>query len=230
HHVLGRVLLRLDGDSGRPRALDRRRANTRAAPLEQELGRGGNDRPAVAVQRLRDERPERRERARKPERVAVEVGAQMLDEIHLVDVAFGDRIANGLDAVRVLALGPARVPRSDRVRARWGLRRLERIRDRGQHTGLRWSRRARAPERIRAAIADVDLRNRVVPAEEALVPERGLELGYRLELDGHAQTVRATCRSHSTPSSRSETGTRSSAEWMRVAARSGVIVRYGKKP
>ena len=49
HHVLRRVLGRLDGHTGGPRAFDRRRAYAQAAALEQELRRRGDDRPSVAL-------------------------------------------------------------------------------------------------------------------------------------------------------------------------------------
>ena len=51
HHVLGGVLLglaQLAADAGRPGALDRLRPDPVAAAGEEELGRGGDDRPAVA--------------------------------------------------------------------------------------------------------------------------------------------------------------------------------------
>src|SRR5512133_237499 len=46
----------------------------------------------------------------------------------------------------------------------------------------------------------------------------------------HPPICRATCRRKRTPSSRSSTAIRSSAEWTRRAATSGSIVRIGKKP
>ena len=61
---------------------------------EEELRRGGDDRPAVAGQRPR---PERREARGQRGRIAVEVRAQVLDEIDLVDVAAPDRLAHRLD-------------------------------------------------------------------------------------------------------------------------------------
>src|SRR2546430_1100404 len=154
----------------------------------------------------------------------------MLDQVHLVDVAFGDRSTNDVDRVGVFAFAPARLPRSYRIRTRCRARRIERIGDGGERTGLRRCGCIRTAQILRAAIADVHARDDVVAAEEALVPERGLELVERVELGGHPHTARAACRSQSTPSSRSETGTRPSAEWMSAAASSGAIVRYGKKP
>src|SRR5207253_7113012 len=86
------------------------------------------------------------------------------------------------------------------------------------------------PQHLGAAVADVHARDRAVALEEPVRAQRGLELCERRELDGHPQTARAACRSQSRPSSRSATGTRSSAEWMSVAATSADIVRSGKKP
>ncbi len=115
HHVLGGVLRRLDRNARGPRALDRRRPHAVAAPREQQLRRGGDDRPAVACERLRLERTQRRERARQAGGIAVERRAQVLDEVHLVDVALRDRRAHRLDRGRVLGLAPARPPLADRV-------------------------------------------------------------------------------------------------------------------
>ena len=230
HHVLGRVLRRLDRHARRARALDRRRADARAATREQELGRRGDDRPAVAFERLRLERSQTGKRAGKRRGIAVELGAQMLHEVHLIHVAFGDCRTHDVDRFRIVALAPRRVPLADGIRARRTARRLERVRDSGQAARLGRSRRSRPAQRIGCAVADEDARDRVLAGEEAVGSERRLELGERVELDRHPPIVCATCRSQSTPSSRSEAGTRSSAEWISVAASSGAIVRYGKKP
>ena len=64
HHVLGRVLRVVDVLARRPRALDRHRQQRRPAPREEALGRGRDDRPAVADERPRRKRPQRRERGR----------------------------------------------------------------------------------------------------------------------------------------------------------------------
>src|SRR2546421_7309810 len=93
--------------------------------------------------------------------------------------------------------------------------------------GLRRHGLARAPEPAREAVAEIDVREDVVAAPEALLVERLLELGDRRELD-HANAC-AAWRRNSTPSSRSETGTRSSAEWISFAISSGSI-RAGRKP
>ena len=55
HHVLGRVLLggtQLGGGAARARALDRHRPDPVAAAGEEELRRGGHDRPVVGDERL----------------------------------------------------------------------------------------------------------------------------------------------------------------------------------
>ena len=46
--------------------------------------------------------------------ISVEVRAEVLHEVDLVDVTLGDRRANSVHRVRVLHLGPASVPVSDR--------------------------------------------------------------------------------------------------------------------
>jgi hypothetical protein len=70
--VLGGVLLALDVLAERARALDRRRPD-RGRGGEEELGRGGDDRPAVAGERPRRER---RERAASAPRVAANGAAE----------------------------------------------------------------------------------------------------------------------------------------------------------
>src|ERR1700746_2962997 len=50
HHVLGVVLLRLDRNAGGTSPLDRRGADDSASLLQQQLRRGGDDRPALALQ------------------------------------------------------------------------------------------------------------------------------------------------------------------------------------
>ena len=115
HHVLGGVLLRLRqvGLAERPRPLDRLRPDPAAASREEELGRGGDDRPAVTGKRARLERPERRERGREPGRVAAKRRRQVLDEVDLVDVAGRDRRAHALDGSAVRGLVPGRLPLAD---------------------------------------------------------------------------------------------------------------------
>src|SRR5262249_4181302 len=145
-----------------------------------------------------------------------EVCSEVLDEIHLIDVALRDRCAHDVHGIRVLVLPPAHAPRPDGVVA--GTRRsragaFDAIRNRRQRTRLWRHRRARAAEMTRRAIANVDVGDHTVATEEAFRLERRLELSERCELDSHAHTVCAACRSQSTQSSRSATGTRSSAEW-----------------
>ena len=99
-------------------------------------------------------------------RIAVELGAQMLHEVDLVDVALGDRRPHRLDRGGVLGLGPARAATSPIAYApgrapRRGAR-LDRVRDGGQRARLRRRRRRRAPQRVGAAVADVDARDDVV--------------------------------------------------------------------
>src|SRR5690348_17763253 len=142
----------------------------------------------------------------------------MLDETDLVHVALVDRGAPRLDRSRVLLRAPRRLPRADRERSARGTRRVDRVRDLRERAGLRRRRCARA-------VGDED-----VCHVELLRRESRLQLLERVELDGHPSRARAACRIHSTPSSRSATGMRSSAEWMSVALTSAGIVRMGKKP
>src|SRR4029078_6241467 len=138
---------------------------------------------------------------------------QMLDEIHLVHVAFEDRRAHRLDRPRVVVLVPRRTPPPDRVVAAVRPRRVERVCNRRQAARLRCARRG-------GAVRDEDARD----VERLLGVERGFELP-----EGHDSNVRAAWRNHARPSSRSSIGMRSSAEWMIWAISSGCI-RIGKKP
>src|SRR5207237_10227828 len=87
------------------------------APREEELRRGGDDRPAVALERPRDERPEWRECARESRGVAVERRGEVLDEIDLVHVATLDRGLRGDDRFGIPGVVPAALPVAERVRA-----------------------------------------------------------------------------------------------------------------
>src|SRR5256885_16504249 len=100
----------------------------------------------------------------------------MLDEIHLVDIAFGDRRTNDVDRVGVLAFAPARVPRSNGIRTGCGARRIERVGNGGQRAGLPRGGCGRTAQDLRAAIAAGHVRGGAVTAEEALVPGGGLAL------------------------------------------------------
>ena len=152
-----------------------------SALLQHELGRGGDDRPAVADERMRLERAQRSERGSERGWVALELGPEMLHEVHLVHVALVDRVADGLDRGRVLALAPGGAPLADRERAARGLCSLERVGDRRKPARLRRRRRA-------GAVGDEDARDVVV-----LRGERGLELREGRELDRQARH-RLRCR------------------------------------
>ena len=116
HHVLGGVLRPTPPGPSAPSGrvpligfVQTRRPRRR----EEELGRGGDDRPAVTGERARLERPERRERSREPGRVAAKRRRQVLDEVDLVDVAGRDRRAHALDGSAVRSLVPGRLPLAD---------------------------------------------------------------------------------------------------------------------
>ena len=117
HDVLGGVLLRLAqlaADVRRPGALDRFRPDPVATAGEEELRRARDDRPAVAGERLGMERAQARETRRQAGGVAREGRAEVLDEVHLVDVAAGDRRLHGLDRLRVGVVLPRPPPFADR--------------------------------------------------------------------------------------------------------------------
>ena len=153
HHVLGRVLRRLDRHAGGPRALDRRRAQQRRraararAPATRRRsssrrptsGRGSSGRSGASARAS-------------AARVAVERRREVLDEIHLVDVALGDRGAHRLDRRRVLRVAPGRAAsrrsRTRPARTSASARRLDRVRDQRQRARLRRRRRRVAPQRV----------------------------------------------------------------------------------
>ncbi len=99
HHVLGRVLRVVDVLAERTRALDRHRPDAIGLAREEELGRRGDDRPAVAFERRGVQRAER---GCQPRRVALERRREVLHEVHLVDVAAPDRLTHLFDRGGVL--------------------------------------------------------------------------------------------------------------------------------
>src|SRR5579859_4340355 len=176
------------------------------------------------------ERLQRRECAGEPGRVTLELRGEMLHEVDLVDVAAGDRRAHRLDRRRVRLVRPGPCPVADAI-DRGAVRGRPGSPDRDgaerEPAGLPRHGLAGPAQRARETVAEVDVRDDIVAAPEALLVERLLELRDRRELDHSG--ARAACRRKSTPSSRSETGTRSSAEWIRRAIRSGSM-RAGKNP
>src|SRR5207248_8716964 len=140
--VLGRVLRIVDVLAGGPGPLDRARHELSAASRQEELRRGGDDRPAVAGERSRHEWPQVRERGRELRGLALEGGRQVLDEVHLVDVAARDRLPNRLDRLAVLGIAPAALPGAEERATDGHERRLVRGPDpareeRQRGTGLR---------------------------------------------------------------------------------------------
>ena len=108
--MLGRVLRALDVLAGRTGALDRHRDEPRAAAGEEQLGRGGDDRPA---RRRRTGAAAAGAAARalaRAARVAGERRGEMLDEVDLVDVAARDRGAHRLDRLCVALVVPGPLP------------------------------------------------------------------------------------------------------------------------
>jgi hypothetical protein len=177
HHVLGGVLLTLDVLSERPRSLDRRSPDATAAPGEEEFGRGGDDRPAVARQQPRAERAEpARQRLSAPG----ERRREMLDEIDLIDVAAPDRGAHGLDRFGVVRIGPRPLPLSHRDVSQGQT--LGRV-SKGHGRQRQWARlgrlRCRGPaEWLREAVAEVEIRLAFLAArrEEPVLAQVGLDL------------------------------------------------------
>ena len=126
------------------------------------------------------ERAKRREAGRETRGIALEGGAQVLDEVDLVDVAAADRLLGGLDRGRVALVVPAALPVTDPERARRGrlfLTRVDAGGEQRQPAGLWRIRPARAPERVRAAVAEDDVGDVVLACKEARVVEVGLDLG-----------------------------------------------------
>ena len=183
HHVLGGVLRVVDVLADRARALDRHRPEPLAAAREEELRRGGDDRPAVAEQRPRVQRRERRERSREPRRVALEARGEVLDEVDLVDVATRDRGAHLVDRGAVVVGRPRLLPLPDPERSSSD-RLLTFVRgpDAGRHDGQRAGLRRRRPrlpaERLREAVAEVDV------GDETFAQLVGQVLLERLECAG----------------------------------------------
>ena len=135
HHVLCAVLLALDVDAGGPGALDRHGHEPVAAAGEEELGRGRHDRPAAAGERLRVEWAQVAEGQRERGRIARERRREVLDEVHLVDVAAGDRRAHRPDRGGVALVVPAALPLPDLVAGRRDARGCSTGRTRQARTG-----------------------------------------------------------------------------------------------
>ena len=177
HHVLGGVLLALDVLAERARPLDRRRPDAPAAPGEEELGRGGHDGPAVAGERPR---PERAEPVRERGRAAVERRREVLDEVDLVDVPAPDRLAHRLDRLAVVGLGPGPLPLANRdVSQGQSLGRVPHGHGRErQRARLRRRGRVRAAQRLREAVAEIEIRLERLAAgrEEASLAQVRLDL------------------------------------------------------
>ena len=182
HHVLGGVLLRpgeLVRLPERPRSLDRHRPDALPAPRQEELGRRRHDRPAVADERLRVQRAQLPELGRERARLARERRGQMLDEVHLVDVATRDRLTDALDRSLVLLRSPGRVPRSDDealmalrldVRASPLARTRQAASGSGQGSG--GGGEALAANDLREAVAEVEVGREALAARGRRTPAR----------------------------------------------------------
>ena len=231
HHVLRRVLRRLDRHAGGPRSLDRRRADAccraaraaaratrrRSSSRHPTSGSGSSGRSGASARAS-------------PSGIAVEVGAQVLHEVDLVDVALGDRRAHRVD--RVLRTPPRvqrRSPLADREAARRradASRRLDRVRDQraaGTAPAARRARRGaarrrRGSRRRRARTTSSRSKN---PSAASAGSSSASDPSSTVNRRRPAPRSAASRR----PSSRSSTGTRSSAEWMSCAATSGGIAR-----
>ena len=166
-------------------------------------------------------------------RVAGERRAQVLHEIHLVDVAARDRRAHRVDRRGVVGGCPGRLPLTGaeptRVRVHT-TRSSVAAASSGSAARLRRRRRVVAAQRLRQAVGEEDVATSQPAAAHVLLEL--LERARRLVQLEHRypQTDCAAWRSQRTPSSRSSTGTRSSAEWMSRAAVSESIARDGKNP
>ena len=204
HHVLGPVLAaggdRL-GRVGRPRALDRHRPHPVAARPQEELGRRRDDRPAVAVHRGRELGAQRSERPLDARRVARERRPQVLDEVHLVDVAapdrgprLGDRRARAATATtsaptpppctsqqrgQTPMLHPARADPAGGGGERARLRRARRRPGRSRGRGRRRVRGAAARKSSMRSKASAGRRVEHEPAAVAVTVGRAVPMPYR---------------------------------------------------
>ena len=172
-----------------------------AAAGEEQLGRGGDDRPAVARRAAAAASGRSGASAgREPGRVAVERRREVLDEVHLVDVAARDRRAHRLDrgarSPRRPASAPTRRPGSELVPV-WHCAGRGRIAAAASGQRARLGRRrprargaARRPGRSRGR-----RRRRRRRAEEASPARHSSSSARRRRLvQLNAQTVRAAWR------------------------------------
>ena len=208
HHVLGRVLLRLgqplDTPGGRVPLIGivqtRRPRRARKSSGEAETiaqpsptsGRGASGRSGASARR------ERR-------RVAAERRREVLDEVHLVDVAGGDRVANGLDRSartrrrsRSAPTRPTRPSNTAVARTAWLVCGADVDGGRRQRARLGRRRRRGRGGALREAVAEVDVGDETVGAalEEPFAAQGALDLRERAKLlHGPTLTSRRCCAS-----------------------------------
>src|SRR5581483_9642086 len=140
HHVLGDVLRIVHVVPGRPRALDRARHEPAPPAREEELRRRRDDRPAVAGERARLQRPEWGKCGGEALGRPLERRGEVLDEVDLVRVAARDRTANGPDRGRVPLVVPRSLPLAQVTTCyllRFGSRRPYAAGEQGQRARLR---------------------------------------------------------------------------------------------
>jgi hypothetical protein len=106
----------------------------------------------------------------------------VLDEVHLVDVAAGDRPPHRLDRRAVLRLAPAALPVAEEIATVAYRRRLGRgpdpaCEERQRRAGLRRRRERGTTERFREPVPEKEVGDDVVPAPEPFVGEIRLERG-----------------------------------------------------
>ena len=166
----------------RPRPLDRHRPDPVAASGEEELGRSGDDGPAVGDERIAMQRPKRRESRGERPRIAGEGRPQVLYEIDLIHVAPRDGVAHVLDCLAILGGRPGLLPRAD-------LEALVRLSDEGvvvaHHARGERERRARlrrrrgcaSAERPRESVAEKEVGDEELTSwyEEAAIAQPRLE-------------------------------------------------------
>ncbi len=166
------------GRRQRPRSLDRHRPDAPSTAREEQLGRSGDDRPAVADQRARLEWVEGSERDGEPRGVAAKGCGEVLDEIDLVDRPPGDRSPGGLDRTAVPLVRPAALPPSDpeaSCRRRLPVRRPDPNRGGRQRARFRRVGRVRAADRPGEGVAEVEVGDEAVrPALEEPGAAQGL--------------------------------------------------------
>src|SRR6266480_811460 len=106
--------------------------------------------------------------------IALERRREVLDQVDLVDVASGDRFLDGLDGLRVVIIAPGALPLADAIGANLGRGLVERTNATGgewEPAGLGRVRRRGPANRLREPVAEIEVGDESVRAEEPFVPK-----------------------------------------------------------